>query len=132
MTISRVYHIPMIQPFYKMKAVYILLFLSALLTSCYKPGSISVENKVSNSQLNSIYWGDTYIGGSLLPGQTSGEVTVKKYMEKLPAKHNVSFVLKANGKEVYLETKQQYSLTEDQSIVITIDDTTAIFNPNDF
>jgi hypothetical protein len=77
-----------------------------------------------------VKWGDIYIAGELLPGETSSKITVTSQEEKFPATHNISFVMSANDKYVYLETICEYTLDEDQDLLIILEDTTRVQNPN--
>jgi hypothetical protein len=115
-----------------MKRIYIILLIGlvAMMQSCYKPGKLQVENHLSQVKIQDVKWGDTYIAAELLPGESSSEVTIDQYDEKLPASNKVSFVMTANNKSIYLETKEEFPLEEDGMLVITIGDDTEVESPN--
>jgi hypothetical protein len=113
------------------KLQFILVICSAfILTSCYKSADIQVRNNISQVKIMDVKWGDIYIAGELLPGETSSKITVTSQEEKFPATHNISFVMSANDKYVYLETICEYTLDEDQDLLIILEDTTRVQNPN--
>jgi len=114
-----------------MKKYIFLSIIVLTLQSCYKPGKIEIQNNVSSARITNIYWGDTYIGSELLPGETTDKVEIRKHAEKLPASNKVSFTMSANGKEVLLETTEEYPLDQDEELLITIDDNTEVINPGD-
>ena len=103
--------------------------MSVLVTSCYKQGKIKVENRVHNSKLDNISFGNVSVYSSLLPGQTSDEVMVKDKKESFPLIRQLEFYMEANGNMVYLKTKYSYTLNSDETLLITISDTTELINP---
>jgi hypothetical protein len=114
-----------------MKYSLLLAILFTLsLQSCYDPGDIRVRNSISNVEITSVKWGDHTLSYSLLPGQTSQEQTIRKSDEKLPATHRVTFIMRANGKMVYLETEEEFSLDQDEDLLIILDDETQVYNSN--
>ncbi len=115
-----------------MKKLQIILVICVafIFQSCYKSADIQVRNNISRVKIMDVKWGDIYIAGELLPGQTSSKITVTNHEEKLPATHNISFVMSANDKYVYLETISEYMLDEDQDLLIILEDTTRVQNPN--
>lgn len=106
------------------------ILLATTLLSCYKPGKIEVVNNIDNVEIIDVKWGDVYIVNSLLPGESSEKVTVLKSEEKLPSVHSVSFKMSANGRIIFLETKGTYSLDQDETISIILDDNTGVKNNN--
>lgn len=113
------------------KLQFILVICAAfILTSCYKSADIQVRNNISQVKIMDVKWGEIYIAGELLPGETSSKITVTSQEEKFPATHNISFVMSANDKYVYLETVCEYTLDEDQDLLIILEDTTRVQNPN--
>ncbi len=116
-----------------MKTIKLLLIGVAALTlqSCYKPGDIQIQNKITQVTIEDVRWGDLYIAYELIPGESSGNVTIRKYDEKLPASHNVSFKMTANNKSIYLQTEEEYYLDEDGDLLIILTDDTKVRNPNE-
>lgn len=101
-----------------------------MLQSCYKPGKITIKNNISQVEIQNVKWGDIVVASSLLPGESSYPKIINKYTEKLPSSKTISFKMTANGKTVYLETKEEFLLKEDDDILIILDDNTPVFNPN--
>lgn len=113
-----------------MKIHFILLALFCfLLTSCQDKGKIKVENKLRNTKLENISFGDVSIYYSLLPGETSPEVTVVDDKESFPKVNQLDFYMESNGNKVYLKTKYKYSLDAGETLLIIISDTTKVVNP---
>lgn len=110
-----------------LKLILAAICMIVLLQSCEKEAKIRVQNNISKVQITEIYWGNTYITSSLLPGQTSGEKTLTE--DKIPATHSISFKMTANNKTVYLETKETFRIDEDDDILIVLDDKTEVYNP---
>lgn len=108
----------------------LVICIAFIFQSCYKSAEIQVRNNISKVKIIDVKWGDNYIAGELLPGQTSSKITVTNHEEKFPATHNISFVMFANDKYVYLETISEYTLDEDQDLLIILEDTTRVQNPN--
>lgn len=110
----------------------LLLALLGLLTlqSCYDPGKIQVQNNISNVRIQDVYWGDIYLAGELLPGQTGEERELQKRDEELPSSHRVTFVMTANQKTIYLQTNSSYYLDEGGHLLIELNDDTPVSNPN--
>ncbi|NOU45472.1 MAG: hypothetical protein HOO86_00235 [Bacteroidales bacterium] len=114
-----------------MKSGRIIIFgiVALLLTSCMEKGYVKVCNKVHNAKLESVSWGDFSLSGSLLPGETSEEETIKDYKESFPFSSQLEFYMVADGNRVYLKTKVSYTLDIDDHLVIEINDTTEVINP---
>jgi hypothetical protein len=108
----------------------LIICIAFILQSCYKSAEIQVRNNISKVKITEVKWGDHYIASQLLPGQTSSKITITNREEKFPAIHNISFIMTANDKYVYLETVSKYMLDEDQELLIILDDTTKVINPN--
>jgi hypothetical protein len=114
-----------------MKSLKLIAFIwmAFVLQSCYKPGKIQIQNKISKVEITDVKWGDVYIATELLPGESSTK-TIEEYEEKLPKKFKVSFKMVTNNKSIYLETEEEYLLNEDEEKLITLDDATKVKNPN--
>jgi len=102
---------------------------SILMVACTEKAKIRIQNNVSSVRMNDIRWGDISIGGNLLPGQTTKEITILKRNESLPKSFSVSFILEANDQEVFLTTEEEYLLDLYDDITIVINDDTPVFNP---
>lgn len=105
------------------------VLVAIMLHSCNKPGKIEIQNNISQVEISDVRWGDVSISYSLLPGETSQKITINKYTEELPASKSITFKMRANEMTVYLETKEEYLLKEDQDLLIILDDNTPVFNP---
>ncbi|MDP4188464.1 MAG: hypothetical protein Q8907_16560 [Bacteroidota bacterium] len=113
-----------------MKTYFILFSLFCfMLTSCQDKGKIKVENKLHNTKLENISFGDVSVFSSLLPGETSTEVTVVDCKESFPKVNQLDFYMESNGNKVYLKTKYNFSLDAGQTLLIIISDTTKVVNP---
>lgn len=115
-----------------MKKISILIILISffILESCHKPGEIQVQNNISAVKITDIYWGDNYLSNELLPGESSSIISISNYDEELPATFKVRFKMTANNKSIYLETVDQFSLNEEEFLLITLNDNTKVANPN--
>jgi hypothetical protein len=97
--------------------------------SCQEVGRIKVQNKLPNTKLDNISFGDISIYYSLLPGETSSEVTVSDSKRSFPKINQLEFYMESNGNKVYLKTKKKYRLDSDETLTITVSDTTQVINP---
>ena len=114
-----------------MKYLIILLVSAALLIGCNEEeyeAKLTIENDVSGTTITQIYFGDFNVGYQLLPGQKN-EQRFLGYAEEWPKTGNVSFVMQANQKQVYLQTRASYTLNPNDDLLIVISDTTAVVNP---
>jgi hypothetical protein len=92
-------------------------------------GEIKVQNKVHNTKLENISFGDFSVYSSLLPGETSTEVKVTDKKESFPKINQLEFYMVSNGNRVYLKTKNSYQLEAGGALLITISDSTEVINP---
>lgn len=118
-----------------MKTLTILIVSCFLLTSCIEKGRIKIQNKVHNTKLENISFGNVSVYYSLLPGETSSEVKISDYKESFPIINQLEFYMVSNGNRVYLKTKNKYKLDYNETLLIIISDTTEVINPlinNDF
>ena len=106
------------------------IVISCSLLACDKKGTIRIVNKVDQTSLEEVEWGDHLLAQELLPGE-SEEVEITKYMEELPSSHVVQFKMSANGNRVFLQTREEFFLDYDDMREIIIDDDTEVINPND-
>jgi hypothetical protein len=112
-----------------MKTLFALAALCLFLISCTETAGIKVLNKVHNSRLENISFGNVSIYSSLLPGETSAEVTVRDLKKSFPAIKQLEFYMENNGNKVYLKTKKYYKLDYGVTLLITVSDTTEVINP---
>ena len=113
-----------------MKTFIILIISCFLLVSCDdETGKIKIQNKVHNTKLDNISFGNFSIYYSLLPGETSTEVTITDKKESFPKINQLEFYMESNGNKVYLKTKNKYKLDSGETLLITISDTTEVINP---
>ncbi|MCK6612327.1 MAG: hypothetical protein L6Q78_14960 [Bacteroidia bacterium] len=106
-----------------------MLILSLGFTACYKPGTIEVKNSISNAKIKQLKWGNVYLGTNLLPGQSTGEITIEKEDQNLPASNKIKFTMEANNRQVYLETEELFSLDQDELKTIVLTDSTVVVTP---
>jgi len=112
-----------------MKAILVLLVSSFFITSCMDSGEIKIQNKVHNSKLENISFGEVSVYSSLLPGETSTGVKVADEKELFPKINQLEFYMVSNGNRVYLKTKGSYQLNSGETLLITISDSTEVINP---
>jgi hypothetical protein len=112
-----------------MKSLIILFVISLWITSCMDSGEMKVQNKVHNTKLENISFGDVSVYYSLLPGETSTEVKVTDKKESFPKINQLEFYMVSNGNRVYLKTKKAYQLEAGGKLLITISDSTEVINP---
>lgn len=105
------------------------MVLSFWITSCMDSGEIKVQNKVHNTKLENISFGDVSVYSSLLPGETSTGVKVTDKKDSFPQIHQLEFYMVSNGNRVYLKTKKNYQLEAGRTLLITISDSTEVINP---
>lgn len=110
----------------KLPALFSPLFF---LLACYDPGKLEVKNSISNAQIKQVKWGSVYLGTNLLPGQSTGKITIYEDDQKLPASNKIKFTLVANNRQVYLETEEVYSLDQDEEKTIVLTDSTVVVTP---
>lgn len=106
----------------------ILMFLPLLALQCQEQeeAHLTIEHRISGVTLQNIYWGDRYITSYLAPGQS---VEIQYYEDQdLPETNPVRFSMVSKGKEIYLETKQQFELAKDDNLVIVLKDETSVVN----
>ncbi|MCL2327426.1 MAG: hypothetical protein FWC39_02805 [Bacteroidetes bacterium] len=104
------------------------LLFSLTLSSCYEKAKITIQNNVPNAVLQRINWDDYPIASSLLPGEKR-TYTVDDAKSKFPKESVVKFYMKRGDNQVYLETKQIFTLNINDDILIVISDTTQVVNP---
>ena len=117
----------------KTRIIILLSLIAACIFSCddeeMVKGVVTVQNKVHNARLESINFGDNGVSYSLLPGQSSGKVTIEDYKEFFPKVSQLEFKMVRNGNTVYLKTNEICQLNYGDTLSIVIDDSTEVFNP---
>jgi len=108
-----------------LKLTTILLITLSFVACEDKEGTIIIENGISNTEINTVYWGSEYISSSLLPGQESS-LTIYDDKDGFPKIEQVSFVMNANSKSVYLVTLDEYELEADMTLRIILTDSTRV------
>lgn len=108
-----------------------IIFVVLVLQSCYEPGTIQVQNNISNVRITDVKWGSAYISTELLPGETSEKRTIDRYLEELPKSYKLSFKMTANNRSIFLETEEEYLLEEEDELLIILTDETNVVNPNE-
>ena len=112
-----------------MKTVVILVMSCFLIISCQEEGKIKIQNKLPNTILDNISFGNIPIYATLLPGETSSVITVSDYKESFPKINQLVFYMESNGNKVYLQTKTKFKLEYGETLLITISDSTEVINP---
>lgn len=112
------------------KLAYILPLIVLLFTSCKDyEATIIIKNEVHNVQLTSLKFGDNYLSGYLIPGETSTTTIIVSDKDEFPMNHPIEFYMNANGNSVFLKTTESFTLNEEQVLTITISDSTEVINP---
>jgi len=111
-----------------------ILLLLIIATSCKpKRSTIQVQNMLSKAIINNVEWGGLPLTSKLLPGQASNKISIYEedsyYDIELPESHPLKFYMELNGEKVYLETRESYNLGKGSDLVVTITDSTKVFNP---
>ena len=92
-------------------------------------GIIKIQNKVQNARLENINFGNEWVGYSLLPGQSSGDIIIEDYEEEFPKKGQIEFQMISNGNTVYLRTQETFELNFGDTLSVVISDDTEVYNP---
>lgn len=117
-----------------MKTIKYLLLCSLVwpLLSCERSAQIQVQNNISQVVIEDVQWGDVYLAGQLLPGESSDRRTIRETSSTdLPASRRISFRMRANNQMVFLETEERFTLDEDDDLLVVLNDSTKVRNPND-
>ena len=114
------------------KVIFIIISVFVLI-SCKEESTIQVHNMLSKAVIKNVEWGGLPISSQILPGQSSGKITVFEdesyYGINLPESNPIKFYINLNGDLIYVQTKASYRLNVDDDIIIVIEDSTAVFNP---
>lgn len=105
------------------------ILLAVLVIQACGSSVIRVENDITGVEIQDVRWGDYYLAGSLLPGQTSGDIEILHSEAELPLNQQVTFVMRANNRVIFLETVGSYSLDKDDDVTIVLGDDTEVRNP---
>lgn len=107
---------------------YIFLYACSitLCAGCNTAGEIKVQNRISKTTVENIYWGEVYIGGALRPGQETEYFKIKRADEKLPAAHNLIFSVEGDLPLRYY-TIEKYELDKKGQLNIELTDSTEIY-----
>jgi hypothetical protein len=115
-----------------MKKILTILFTISifLFVSCKDyEAQITVENKVHNVQISGIKYGDFYISGYIIPGESTTTTIKADNKDDFPMENVIEFYMEANGNKVFLKTKEKFKLDLEGNITITITDSTEVVNP---
>ncbi|MCE5174263.1 MAG: hypothetical protein ABFC90_03400 [Bacteroidales bacterium] len=116
-----------------MRKVIFLIISVFVLVSCEEESTIQVKNMLSKAVIKNVEWGGLPISSQILPGQSSGKITVFEdesyYDINLPESNPIKFYIDLNGDLIYVQTKASYRLDVDDDLIIVIEDSTAVFNP---
>ncbi|MGB0167023.1 MAG: hypothetical protein ACPF8V_09235 [Luteibaculum sp.] len=104
--------------------------LALIICSCYKPGKIEVVNNIDRVEIRDVKWGEIRVASSLFPGEKSKKLEIDKSTDRLPSTYNVSFVMSANGRSIFLTTEATYDLDQDETLTIILDDDTPVKSNN--
>lgn len=107
-----------------------IIFIAFCLNSCQETqsGQIQIQNKISKVKIQDVRWDNFNLSYELLPGETSYETTIDETMQELPYSSSITFKMVANGKIVYLETKEKYQLNYNDKLLIVLSDSTEVVN----
>lgn len=109
----------------------LIICVVVFLAACEETGSVQIQNNISQVEIVDVKWGKFYVATGLLPGEASSKKTITDDDVHFPAANIVSFKMVANNKTIYLETEEQYTLNEDQDLLIVLTDETKVKNPNE-
>ncbi|MBN2682159.1 MAG: hypothetical protein JXR58_06595 [Bacteroidales bacterium] len=115
-----------------MKKILISIFIISIFgfISCKDyEAQITVENKVHNVQISGIKYGDFYLSGYLIPGESSTTTIRVEDKNDFPMENVIEFYMEANGNKVFLKTKEKFKIDLEGNITITITDSTEVINP---
>lgn len=113
-----------------MKIKIIILCLCGIaLFSCEKEADISIFNNLSNVRLDNISYCNKYIGSHILPGETGKTTIHESDQQKFPLIGRLEFTLVSGDEQVFLQTKESYTLSEGETLSINIDENTEVINP---
>lgn len=109
---------------------YIPIFISLLLLSaCTDKAEFKVINRVSNSKLEKISYGNYNIYNSIITNETSSKSTIIDKKGSFPKNEHITFYMSANGNKVLLRTVNKYYINSDQDVTFIIDDSTDVVVP---
>ena len=114
------------------------LFLNILIAvtvffSCRREekGKIRVLNEISNVRISNVSFGRHPISGSFRFGEV-GELELvknKKSEKKFPQTERIFFTMTSNNREVYVGTKEKFTVWENQDSWAVINDSTEVELP---
>ena len=105
------------------------LFILALgLVSCEEKAYITVTSKLSGVKIQNIQFGTILISnGSLLPGESTKEYELSdRDGISFPMNEAISFYMIKGDKQVFLKTKEIYSIDDGKTLSIEISDNTEV------
>jgi hypothetical protein len=106
---------------------HLITFLVMLtLLSCNRSGEIKVQNNISRTTIENIYWGQIYVGGSLRPGQETEFFEIKRSDTKLPAEHRIFFSVEGDLPIQYY-TVEKFELDKKGQLIVALSDSTEFY-----
>ncbi|MDL2241557.1 hypothetical protein LJB91_01450 [Bacteroidales bacterium OttesenSCG-928-L03] len=112
----------------KTKIVYSLLFTLFLL-SCEDKADIRVVNNLPNVTLNNIVFCKQSVAWEILPGQTKGITIYGDDDLSFPLAGPLEFIITSGDDQIFLKTREGYSLMEGETLTIRIGPDTEVYNP---
>lgn len=106
--------------------------LALTIAACEEPAELEISNTMDGAVLRNVRWGDLHVVSELYPGETSPVIKIydQNYANiDLPETHPIRFYLDVDGDQIYLETREEFTLEVKNRTDVVIDDTTEVFNP---
>jgi hypothetical protein len=104
-----------------------LLLFVILLVSCDDDATIKVINRIPNIQLKQVSFDKYSVAYSLLPGETGSYEIVDK-PKYFPKRGVIKFYMVKGDNQIYLETKEVFTLNADQELLIEISEDMELVN----
>jgi hypothetical protein len=105
-----------------------LLFILLISVSCVKESHITLNNKIGLVKIENVSFDNIKLTDELITGETQ-ITTINEGETKFPKRSQVSFYMIKGASKVYLKTKQNYTLDYSKTLIITLNDTTEVYNP---
>lgn len=113
-----------------MKIKYILIIIALFAVSCQDDEAyVQVQNKVHNSTLTGISFGEYNLYSQIRPGEKTEEYLITDEKQNWPKTSVISFTMEANNSTIFLTTEEEFTLYPSDSLLIVIHDTTVVVNP---
>jgi len=111
----------------KKNTQFFILLLSIF--ACNDDAKFKVINRISNSKLEKISFGNYKVSNSIITNETSNTEEITDKSGSFPKNECITFYMSANGNKVLLRTVNKYSLSADEDKTFVIDDSTDVVIP---